>query len=529
MELRRGRKPAKRMPALGANTDGVRAAEYVRMSTDLQRYSTANQRAAIRAYADERGIEIVKTYADEGRSGLTIDARKGLQALLQDVESGAAGIQMVLVYDISRWGRFQDTDESAYYEFVCRRAGVAVAYCAEPFHNDGSTLSNIIKGIKRAMAAEYSRELSVKVSAGKRRLVEMGFHQGAFRGYGFRRMLVDEHGRHKSILLSGQAKAFQRDRVILVLGPKEEQKVVAQMYQWLIDEQCSFPTIARRLNAQGIKSIDGRLWTRNLVWGVLTNEKYMGNIVYNRTSGKLGATRKRNPAEQWVRKDNGCEGLISKETFQAAQLAIRTRDRLATDEELLDNLRKLYLQHGYLSIALVESTKGIPHMPTYRVRFGGISAAYALIGYEPTRKKDYIDDNPQIYAVRARLTAQIKQEMESRGATVKKMPHSDLICVNNEFTFAIHVLRSSVHTYGTQHWQVKFGRRLTPDIRILVRTTPKPDFEIIDYFLIPPMGCAAKTFEISYPVRPDLARFRHENLDALYKMAEQAPLRHLSS
>jgi DNA invertase Pin-like site-specific DNA recombinase len=89
--------------------------------------------------------------------------RRALQQLIKDVEAGIADFQIILVYDVSRWGRFQDADESAYYEYICRRAGIQVAYCAEQFENDGSPVSTIVKGVKRAMAGEYSRELSAKV------------------------------------------------------------------------------------------------------------------------------------------------------------------------------------------------------------------------------------------------------------------------------------------------------------------------------------------------------------------------------
>ena len=141
----------------------VRAAQYVRMSTEHQQYSTENQGDKIREYAAQRGIEIVATYADAGKSGLRMDGRQGLQSLIKDVQSGHVGFQIILVYDVSRWGRFQDADESAYYEYICRRAGIQVAYCAEQFENDGSPVSTIVKGVKRAMAGEYSRELSAKV------------------------------------------------------------------------------------------------------------------------------------------------------------------------------------------------------------------------------------------------------------------------------------------------------------------------------------------------------------------------------
>lgn len=43
--------------------------------------------------------------------------------------------------DISRWGHFQHADESAYYEFMCKEAGIHVLYCAEQFENDGSFVS----------------------------------------------------------------------------------------------------------------------------------------------------------------------------------------------------------------------------------------------------------------------------------------------------------------------------------------------------------------------------------------------------
>jgi DNA invertase Pin-like site-specific DNA recombinase len=148
-------------------TPVIRAAEYARMSTEHQQYSIENQGEAIRQYAARRGMEIIRTYADSGKSGLRIDGREALQRLIRDVESGNADFSVILVYDVSRWGRFQDADESAYYEYICRRAGISVHYCAEQFDNDGSPVATIVKGVKRAMAGEYSRELSAKVFAGQ--------------------------------------------------------------------------------------------------------------------------------------------------------------------------------------------------------------------------------------------------------------------------------------------------------------------------------------------------------------------------
>ncbi|MDR6935321.1 recombinase family protein [Luteibacter sp. 3190] len=139
-------------------------------------------------------VRVVRTFSDEGLSGLTAEQRPGLLALLRAIAHGPAGFEAVLVLDVSRWGRFQNTDEAAYYEFVCWKAGVQVIYVAEPFANDLSPFSMVVKGLKRVMAAEYSRELSAKVLAGQRRIAEMGYRAGGIAGYGLRRMLIDKDG-----------------------------------------------------------------------------------------------------------------------------------------------------------------------------------------------------------------------------------------------------------------------------------------------------------------------------------------------
>ena len=102
--------------ACAPDDERIPAAQYVRMSTEHQQYSTENQQDVIRDYAARRGFETVKTYADAGKSGLRIEGRNALKQLIKDVQEGQANFRAILVYDISRWGRFQDSDESAYYE-----------------------------------------------------------------------------------------------------------------------------------------------------------------------------------------------------------------------------------------------------------------------------------------------------------------------------------------------------------------------------------------------------------------------------
>src|SRR5258708_4579567 len=319
------------------------------MPTEHQGYATETQADAIRQYAERRGLQVIRTYADEGKSGLRLDGRDALKRLINDVQSEKAEFTTILVYDISRWGRFQDVDESAYYEYICGWAGVAVQYCAEQFENDGSHVSTIVKGVKRAMAGEYSRELSAKVFRGACRLIQLGFKQGGTAGFGLRRMLVDHTGQKKGLLKMGEHKSIQTDRVILVPGPEEEVETVRWMYNAFVNEGKSEGEIMKLLKERGILTDFQRPWTRGTVHEVLTNEKYLGHNVYHRTSCKLKQKHVENPPEKWIRADNAFVGVIDSTLFLAAQGIILTRSRKWSDEEMLEKLRGILTQHGRIS------------------------------------------------------------------------------------------------------------------------------------------------------------------------------------
>jgi len=145
----------------------VPAAQYLRMSTEHQKYSLPNQVTTNQSFAELNGFHIVKDYVDSGKSGLDLRHRDALKQLISDVLGGKQEYKVVLVYDISRWGRFQDNDEPAYYEFLCRSAGVQVHYCAELFKNDGTLASAVMKALRerwrRNTAANWeSRSMTLR-------------------------------------------------------------------------------------------------------------------------------------------------------------------------------------------------------------------------------------------------------------------------------------------------------------------------------------------------------------------------------
>lgn len=518
------------MPSEEASDDALapparpRAAEYVRMSTEHQQYSTENQGDKIREYATKRGIDIVTTYADEGKSGLRIDGRHALQRLIRDVETGQADFTIILVYDVSRWGRFQDADESAYYEYVCRRAGIQVAYCAEQFENDGSPVSTIVKGVKRAMAGEYSRELSAKVFAGQCRLIELGFRQGGPAGFGLRRMLVDVQGNAKGELSRGEQKSLQTDRVILIPGPDDEVQQVNRMYKWFVDDGLFESEIAARLNREGVRTDLNREWTRCTVREVLTNEKYVGNNLYNRVSFKLKKLRVLNPPDMWIRKEQAFEGIVASEIFYTAQGIMRARARRYTDDELIERLRTLFKNRGFLSGLVIDESDGMPSASIYVHRFGSLIRAYQLVGYTPDRDYRYLEINRHLRRMHPEIVTEIEGQIAGLGGTVTRDAATDLLWVNREFRASVVLARAQDLDQGRCRWKIRMDRGLAPDVSIAARLD-RGNTEILDYYLLPTIDFGPARISLGERNPADFESYRFDSLDFLYAMAARSRVR----
>jgi DNA invertase Pin-like site-specific DNA recombinase len=501
-----------------------RAAEYVRMSTEHQQYSTENQADRIREYAAKKGIQIVRTYADEGKSGLRIDGRESLQRLIHDVESGQADFQVILVFDVSRWGRFQDADESAYYEYICKRKGISVTYVAEQFENDGSPVSTIVKGVKRAMAGEYSRELSVKVFAGQCRLIELGYRQGGPAGYGLRRILVDQHGLMKGVLNRGEHKSLQTDRVILAPGPQAEVDVVNLIYHWFVHDNYSESQIAARLSAEKYRTELNHEWTRNTVNEVLTNEKYIGNNVYNRRSFKLKKNRITNPSEMWIRKEGAFEPIVSPDLFYTAQGIIQARCRRYTDEELLERLRNLYRTRGMLSGLIIDETEGMPSASAYSHRFGSLIRAYKMVGFAPNRDYRFLEINRYLRQLHPTIVNNTEAAIRAIGGDIRKDTTTDLLDVNGEFNISIVLSRCLTTSAGSHRWKVRLDTSLLPDITVAVRLDANNE-AALDYYLLPRLDFGMTNLSLAELNAVELECYRFDSLDYLYGMAERKRLR----
>lgn len=501
----------------------IKAAEYVRMSTEHQKYSTDNQAAEIRRYAELRGFEIVRTYADEGKSGLRLDGRASLQQLLDDIDQGRAEFEVVLVYDVSRWGRFQDPDEAAHYELRCKRAGIRVHYCAEQFENDGSPVSTIVKGVKRAMAGEYSRELSAKVFAGQCRLIEIGYRQGGPAGFGLRRMLVDQNGSHKGALQRGEHKSIQTDRVILVPGAAVEIETVQWMYREFVEEGRPEQQIADLLNSRHVLTEDGGSWTKGRVHQVLTNPKYVGDNVWNRISYKLKKLRVRNEPDMWVRSNGAFEPIVARHLFDAAQAIIQNRSRRISDEDMLQGLQTLYRARGHLSGLIIDETDGLPSSSTYSARFGSLGRAYQLVGFTPQRDFKYIEINRLLRALQPETIAEAINEIIQIGGRVEQDEASQVLRVNSEFTVALCIARCHQTAAGSLRWQIRFDTSLSPDIVVALRMDPENQV-IQDYYILPRIDLPGPQVRLGEHNGLALDSFKFDTLDQLYEMAARTRL-----
>lgn len=459
---------------------GLRAAQYVRMSTDHQRYSIDNQMSAIKNYALAHKIEIVRTYADEGRSGLKLKGRDALTRLLADVQNGTTDYNAILVYDVSRWGRFQNTDESAYYEFICKLANIDVIYCAEQFQNDGSAVATLLKAIKRVMAGEYSRELSVKVVRAHRQQAALGFHQGGPANYGLRRAIMGTDRKVKLVMQHHEAKSLQTDRVVLVRGPDHEVATIREIFRLFVDERLSFEEIAGHLNQQGVHTARGNRWRKDNISLVLRCEKYAGTFVFGMTRWPLLGGSVAVPQQNWIRVENAVEPVIDRQTFAAAQLFLKDGPHFS-DNDLLDFLSAAWCVLGLLSAPRLNACKFAPTHHTYLARFGGLTAAYERIGYRQIDTHRYTHAPDFIRLLHRKLVG-------------------DLVCLSRSLTFDCerNVLRIGDHKRVAvvvlqrlpcrgrlrAGWALHFNNLEDCDSILIARMDAR-NIDILDFHLIP--------------------------------------------
>lgn len=338
-----------------SQVDTKRAVAYYRHSAeDKQENSVEIQRDKITAFADEHNIELIHEEADEGKSGLQAN-RPGFQSIMHNwvQNPDAPDFDYILVLDVSRWGRFQDQDESAHYEFVCKQHGKQVIYVTRGMPvKEAKLIGHLQTSIERYMAAEYSKQLSEKVFAGSIKVSEQGYSAGGSACYGMVRVRISADKQTREVLKPGEWKVLANDRITFAPAEDETTEAVKYIFDSFVTDSLAPEQIATYLNSKQIPSANGGQWDARKVLYILQNETYTGKRIYNRTWSRLKQKPRKNKREDWVIVPNAFEAIVSEEVFQEAKQRIKEMrvKRIAKPTSIIRNIRQSFKQELELEL-----------------------------------------------------------------------------------------------------------------------------------------------------------------------------------
>ena len=501
----------------------LKGAIYIRMSTELQTESPENQERQIRAFAQTYGIEIVKVYADLGVSGMTAEQREQFLALIDDVDHNHNQFNIVLYLEESRWGRFVNSRDAEFYRMLLERKNVLCHPCDKPLTLTNNIADRIMTLLRDESASDYCRQLSQKVWVGQCNLVTKGYRQGGIAGFGLRRMLLDEEGNKKQELSTGQRKSLITERVILVPGPEEERATILRIYEQFLSG-IGETEIANQLNVRGIRNHLGHHWSRGTVREVLTNEKYIGNNLFNRTSSKMKQKSRPNPENEWIRKEQAFDPVVDRGRFYAVQTIYRERCKKMTDTELLKGLQDLYCKQGRLSALLIDEAEFLPPSSVFKTRFGGLLRAYRMIGYTPERDYKYVVINQKLRTLHAEVVSNVVHNIEKLcGRRIPIDFENGLLELNDNLSISIVISRCYSPSTGILRWKIRFDTGLRPDITVAVRMDCSNEI-IQDYYILPALNFSHESIKLYENNAGMLDSFRTDNLEYLFHLSINIPL-----
>jgi DNA invertase Pin-like site-specific DNA recombinase len=279
----------------------MRAAIYARFSSDLQDVrSIVDQVELARRYADGRGLSVVEVYDDAAVSGASTLNRPGLLRLIADAQGRR--FDVIITESLDRLSRSQ-ADIALLFEKL-QFLGVRIETLA-----DGA-VSEIHVGLKGTMSALFLKDLAQKTRRGQIGRVKAGRIPGG-KSYGYD-VLKDGDDRGRRAINSAEADIIRR-----IFGEYATGKGPL--------------AIVRDLNREGVPGPTGRHWNASALLGsperrngILNNELYVGQIVYNRQRFlKDPATGKRisreNPEREWHRQPVAELRVIDDPTWEAVQ------------------------------------------------------------------------------------------------------------------------------------------------------------------------------------------------------------------
>jgi site-specific DNA recombinase len=278
-----------------------KAAIYARFSSNNQRQeSIFHQVEKIKQYANDNAIEIVETYVDEAESGTT-DQRTNFLKMINDATN--ASWKYIIVYKMDRLSR--NVSDALNYKKHLANLGIKIISVIEDFDTDtpeGGLFNLITMGLSQYYVENMKRE----TMAGIFQNAKTGRHSGGRAPLGFK-VKDDLH--------------YEIDPI-----GAEAIKIIFQM----IAEKRPYTEITKTLKEKGYKTIEGNDFRPNFV-DMISNRKYLGEYVYNRTVSKDASGKRRNrlskPESEIIRLKGAIPQIIDEDLFNRANEAINARKR----------------------------------------------------------------------------------------------------------------------------------------------------------------------------------------------------------
>jgi len=479
----------------------AKAVAYYRHSAqDRQEYSIPIQREQVRKFAQENGIEVIKEFPDYGKSGLSSKGRDKFLEMLEYVAEGKEEFEYILVLDVSRWGRFQDLVLAPYYIGLCQQYGKKVIFTDIGFPREDDLAHFLRLNVESYRAATYSKELSDKVFKGCVNIAKHGFRAGGPPPYGLKRLLLDEQRNPVQILKPGQHKSIQNQRVTLVPGDKEEIAVVRRVFRNFVNKRQSPADIADLLNNEGLASPGRKSWTSGNIISILTNEIYIGTMVYNKTSQKLQSKSKMNPRDQWIRTENAFESIVEKELFHQAQVILNSQKeeqaQKYSDEEMISKLKKLYEKYGIVTARQIGLRADMTSAATYSKHFMSLDMAFQNMFprvLENTRKT--------VVNKLSNIANQID-------------PFEDYFVLNDSVSVLIQPSVPVPYGYGV-YWSFRPDPRIEIDITLGVPLSNGGKYNILGYLAFPRLMVDSRNIRVFGTSEAKLDLYGYCNLDMI--------------
>lgn len=295
----------------------MKAAIYARYSSDNQREeSISAQIRAIKDFAQKENIQVVKIYTDEARSATT-DNRPNFLKMIKESELGL--FECVIVHKLDRFSR--NRYDSAFYKKKLKDNNVKLISVLE--HLDNTAESIILESVLEGMAEYYSVNLSREVMKGMKETALQCKHTGGSAPLGY---------------------DVTKDKTYVV--NEHEAKAVSLIFSMYADGY-GYSNILNKLNSLGYKTKNGKAFGKNSLYTILTNEKYTGTYIFNKSSKKINNKRnshKYKDDDEIIKIPDGIPRIIDQATWNKVREKMICNKRTAASH----SAKSIYLLSGII-------------------------------------------------------------------------------------------------------------------------------------------------------------------------------------